>query len=252
MNRHSPPGPGAPQPDPAATAGRPQGRPRANARLALVGGPTPDPAAPPRHPAVPLSTDRARLVAHARRMAAMNRYVAADPRASEFAPLIVAFSQALDLGVSQVKRGPRRLARMLLWAGELTAAGGATLAARVASDAPRYSPPRLARCPGTGPRGGRCRRSSGRFTQVLTDPDTGAWAHGYVCADHAGSVPEYDPDRHPSPPPNDGGLLARVFPELGWAPVYRWAYPRWEDVLGGPDTAPPSRLSLVRGDGSDE
>ncbi len=203
--------------------------------------------------AIPVETSHRRLLKHARRVATL-LHVAGQvdwrgaPRGvPEVVQFGIALSQAYDLAIPEASTedGKGFDGKWLRNRAGLHGPGGLH---RLRYDVPRYEFQRHGKCPGRGPRGGKCSsRSGARWMRVLTNPDTGEYTFGPVCPDHRADVIEADPSR---PRPNTGGVLAEVFRELGFTRFYRHFAPDWQEWTppeGHPTPVGPPKLSVILG-----
>lgn len=130
----------------------------------------------------------------------------------------------------------------------------------LASDRPRYSPPRLPTNRCAAPmhrRDGTCDRPSGGGV-MLRDPVTGEMEWLPACSRHRAwadahrrqTWADWARRGSPEPPANVGGVLARHL-DLDWPTIYRWGDPAWTMPPSGPPapTSPRPRFTLVTGDG---
>jgi hypothetical protein len=117
-------------------------------------------------------------------------------------------------------------------------------------DTPRYEAAwsRGAGCPGSGPRGGKCREKPTPLRKWVTNLNTGDWEHREICATHQALAFERHRDS-PDPQPNRGGVLAAVFPEYDMDATYRYVTPEYVAgaVPASPRVVARPKLSLVVG-----
>jgi hypothetical protein len=215
---------------------------------------------------LPLTVDHAAVVAHARRVAHISRaFPTVQPaRADRYVyrtPYghIVSFALALALAVDLRldPRDGRRLPPGRLKAGPVVqavwpAATDATpMRDVVALDRPQYQADEGGRCPIPGSRGGKCNERGRRRTRWVTNSETGDWEWRDVCDLHRPRAAAVQASC-PEPPPNRGGFLDLVFPDLDTDAVYAWAHPGWTRTPGRVVDPPPvgvrPTLRLVLGD----
>lgn len=209
---------------------------------------------------VPAEVSHARLLAHAQRVARLTAELSAakgrcDANHREHAlgwaylPSVgVALSQALDLGMETDPAKVGRWVREHAFPVEQGSRGGSMRLA-VQVDVPRYQNLGYLRyCPIPGPRGGECRERNRTCVKYVTDPATGDWLHAEVCKRHYGQVAEAL-RAAPTPAPNRGGVLARVFHEWDLDPMYRWADDRYDpaSIPVGADTSQKPALRVIEG-----
>lgn len=189
---------------------------------------------------ISLTTSKPRLVAHARRVAALGRaYASALPAIpgseqaafADVMPLGVALSHVRDLGIG-ANTGTAVC---------LAAFPGSTdktrMHAACAADAPRFQPGRnWGRCPMLGSRGGKCNERGRNQTRWVVDLESGVWEWREMCDMHL-PVAQERAATAPAPASNQGGVLAAVFPDVHIGDWYRWARPGWAED-GQPAPAP--------------
>jgi hypothetical protein len=201
---------------------------------------------------IPAETSHKQLLTHARRVTSLTAELStvtyrlnhSDAEGFQrLAPVGIAMSQALDLGL-----GTEPDTRWISQAA-FPAHPGAWFRAAIRFDVPRYHPGRGQwRCPFPGPRGGKCRNPRRTGAKVVTDPVTGDWAWHDVCSEHR-PLADAGLRAAPAPPPNRGGILARVFPEWDLDGLYQWANDRYDPagIPVGADTSRPPKLRVLDG-----